>query len=144
MMTDATRVLGTAQVAREVYPASVLRVGENAFVDNVEVVGLPVVKNQKQQDALSFAILAENKLVAYISDSDFMENLAEMKPDLLFVSIGGRNVQSVAKIVSLIAPKLAIPIHWGGNIGTRDDAEIFKELVSSSVHILDIGASMTL
>lgn len=144
MQTDNTRVFGTPAVAREIYPCTVLHAGENTFVEDVEIVGLPVVKNQKTQDALSFAILAEKKLIAYISDSDFMEKLTEMKPDVLFVSLGGRNLQEVARSVSLIAPKLTIPIHWGGNVGTRDDAEMFKELVTSPVHILNEGEQLTI
>jgi len=144
IQNDTTRIFGTAVVAREVYPCSVLHVGENIFVEDVEIVGLPVMRRNKLQDALSFALIAEKKLVYYLSDSDLTENLENMKPDLLFVSLDGRNVRAVAAFVSHIAPKLTIPIHWGGNIGTRDDAELLKELVSTPVQILDVGGQVTI
>jgi hypothetical protein len=42
----------------------------------------------------------------------------------------------------LIEPKLAIPIHWGGVVGTRDDADLFSELANVPVKILEPGSSV--
>ncbi|HLC32623.1 MAG TPA: MBL fold metallo-hydrolase [Candidatus Nanoarchaeia archaeon] len=141
--TDSTLVFAPASVARELFPCKAMKPGENTFVDDVEIVALPVVKNQTNQDALSFVILAENKLVYCLSDSDFAENLRDMKPDVLFVSLLG-SIKHIAETVSFIAPKLAIPIHWGSKVGTRDDAESFKELITSPVQILSEGEQLTL
>ena len=39
--------------------------------------------------------------------------------------------------VSAIKPKIAIPMHFGAIVGTREDAEKFKKKAKAEVHILE-------
>lgn len=149
---DNTHILGTLQVAREIFPSSVLNVGESRKFDGVEVVGMPVAnphidfaRHSETEGAIGFTLLAENKIVYFMADSDFMPQLASMKPDALLIAVGGTYTaapREAAKNASLINPKLAIPIHWGGVVGTRDDADLFRELTNVPVKILEPGSSV--
>ncbi len=150
---DNTIILGTPDVAREVFPCQILRVSENRFFDGCEVVGMPVVnphvdvrRHAEELSALGFVVLAENKTIYFMSDSDFFPQLDNMKPDVLLIAVGGTYTAAAkesAEIAQRINPKLAIPIHWGGVVGTRDDAELFKELARVPVEILEPGGSIS-
>jgi L-ascorbate metabolism protein UlaG (beta-lactamase superfamily) len=150
--SDHTHVLGTPEVASQIYPSSVLNVGESRKFDGVEVVGMPVAnphvdfaRHSETEGAIGFTVLAENKMVYFMADSDFMPQLAAMKPDVLLIAVGGTYTaapKEAAKNASLIEPKLAIPIHWGGVVGTRDDADLFRELTNVPVKILEPGSSV--
>src|SRR3989344_3936882 len=151
-MIDSTHVLGTSDVARELFPSSVLRPGESRLFDDVEVVGMNVVssrfeaghRGKSDVDALGFVLLGEGKKLYLMGDSTFYPELSDLNPDVLFISVGGTyssGAKEAASIASLIRPKVAIPIHWGGITGSRDDAELFKELASCPVCILEPGES---
>jgi L-ascorbate metabolism protein UlaG (beta-lactamase superfamily) len=45
--------------------------------------------------------------------------------------------QEAAEAVASIAPKIAIPMHFGAIVGERKDAEAFKKLVTCQVEILE-------
>ncbi len=149
---DGTHVLGTADVAREIFPSSVIRSMENKVFDGVEIVGMPVAnphvefrRHTEEGDALGFVIHAENKLVYFMADSDFLPQTENMKPDVLLIAVGGTYTSApkeAAEIAIRINPKLAIPIHWGGVVGTRDDALLFSELARVPVKVLEPGESV--
>ncbi len=144
--TDSTAVIGTSEVAKEVYPCTVLRPGENRFFDSVEIVGMPVKRfdfrrHKENIEELGFVILADKKTVYFMADSDFAPKLEGMNPDVLFLSVGSMNSSSkeAARTAELVGARLVIPIHWGSINGSRDDAELFKELCRVPVMVLEPG-----
>lgn len=144
---DNTHILGTAEVASQIYPCGVLHAGENRMFDEIEVVGMPVTNPHKEAEAIGFVVLAEKKTIYYMADSDYLPQTLDMKPDILLIAAGGTYTaapKEAAKNATMIAPKLAIPIHWGGIVGTRDDADLFRELTKAPVKILEPGSSIDL
>jgi len=150
---DATHVIGTPEVAAELFPCQVLSPGKSRFFDGVEVVAMPVENphiDERNHDhppisSLGFVILAENKKVYFMGDSTFMPQLEKMMPDVLLIAVGGTytpGARAAAKAADLISAKLAIPVHWGSVVGTRDDAELFKELSTVPVSVLEPGQSV--
>ena len=47
------------------------------------------------------------------------------------------NAVEAAEAARRIQPEIAIPMHWGTVIGSREDAEQFAELADVEVHIPD-------
>jgi len=147
---EQTHRLGTPQVAANMFPCGTLRPEEVRNFGKVEVVGMPVKKHgithrgheHEEQQKLGFVIMAENKRVQFLSDSEFLEEFMHVKPDVLLIPVGGTytlDAKEAAEIARLIEPKLAIPIFWGAVCGTRDDAELFAELAEVPVQIIEPG-----
>ena len=148
---DQTHVLGTKEAAANIYPCGELRVGERRTFDNIEIVGVesfnekPTFREETKTSMLGFLIKAEGKTIYFMGDSDFFEELTDLKPDLLLISTGGTYTmtpEEAAKATHLITPKLSIPIHWGSLEGTKDSAELYKELVEQKggfVKVLEPG-----
>jgi len=138
---DNTIVLGTPEVAAQVFPSHVLRVDEHRLLPGFEVIGLqgknphPDLRGHADEGSkLGFLIRSEKKTVYCMADSDFIPGTENLQPDVLLIPVGGTYTQGpreAANTAKLLRPKLAIPIHWGSIVGTRDDAEVFKELVSA-------------
>jgi len=150
---DATKVIGTPEMAAEIFPCDVLAPGKSREFADVEVVAMPAINphvahrghTHDPVSKIGFTVLAENKKVYFMGDSDFLPQTADMKPDILLIAVGGTYTaapREAADTTNRIAPKLAIPIHWGDVVGTRDDALLFSELVHVPVKILEPGESV--
>ena len=46
------------------------------------------------------------------------------------------NADEAAQAVARIAPKVAIPMHWGDIVGSKRDVERFKRRVSEGVRVV--------
>jgi len=140
---DDTVVLSTRETAAEVYGVGVIREWETRVFGNVKITGVPAYqsrlrggevrwgRNHPKGFALGFVIKAENKTLYFAGDTDFIPEMKKIKADVLFVPVGGTataDAREALKIVQIVKPKTAVPIHYGKIYGSRDDAELFKEL----------------
>ena len=74
---------------------------------------------------------------------DHRDHLSEMKSiraDVVFLPVGGTftmNPEEAAEAVRDIHPKVAVPIHWGSVVGSKEDALRFQSLCDCEVQILE-------
>lgn len=151
---DDTQVLGTPEVAAQIFPSSILHVNEHRVLDGMEVIGMPTKEehidmrgHKENVSTIGFLLNVEKKTIYYMADSCFVPGTENVKPDVLLIPVGGtytQGPQEAAATAKLLNPKLAIPIHWGSVVGSRDDAELFKELVEPDipVKVLNPGESI--
>lgn len=73
----------------------------------------------------------------YISgDTDITEENKKIRCDVAFVPVGGTytmDFKEAAFLINEIRPKIAVPIHYGGIVGTKQDAEDFKRLLHPGI-----------
>lgn len=48
--------------------------------------------------------------------------------------------EEAAEAARRIAPRVAVPMHWGGNIGTEEDARAFAERAPVDVRVMERAA----
>ena len=137
-MGDETIVLGTEEVASQIFPCSTFKTGDSRRVDDIEIFCMPVnnprpgIKpGSKPSAQFGFVLHAEGKKHYFIGDSDFVEGMQDVLPDTLIIPVGGTvtlNPKQAADTARLISPKVAVPVMWGGFVGSKDDADYFAEL----------------
>ncbi len=69
-------------------------------------------------------------------DTYITEENRKVKCDVAFVPVGGTytmNYSEAAELVNIIKPKIAVPIHYGSVVGTKQDATNFIKLLHSSI-----------
>jgi len=69
-------------------------------------------------------------------DTDKIPEMSEIKCDVAFLPVGGTytmNADKAAEVANLIRPKIAIPIHFGSIVGSRNDAAEFVERLDSGI-----------
>lgn len=89
----------------------------------------------------------ENEWVGYIielngakyyiaGDTDITEENKKVKCDVAFVPVGGTytmDAKEAATLVNEIKPKIAVPIHYGSIVGTKQDAIDFSKLLNPEI-----------
>ena len=96
---------------------------------------------------VGFIIESEGKRIYHAGDTDLIPEMSDLgEITVALLPVGGKctmNAGEAADAVKIIKPKIAVPMHFGKIIGTRADAERFKELVEKEtktrVEILDGG-----
>ncbi|RMD57529.1 hypothetical protein D6825_03750 [Candidatus Woesearchaeota archaeon] len=145
---DLTHRVGSKGVAANLYPCASIVPGQKLSFGNVEVQGMRVSNPHAEgEQGVGFLVYAEGKRIYYMADSDYYPEMSDAMPDVLLISVGGTytaSAKEAAEIANRISPKLAIPIHWGGPVGTRDDALYFQELCQFPVKVLRQGESVEL
>lgn len=82
-------------------------------------------------------IIIINGIRYYIAgDTDITEENKQVKCDVAFVPVGGTytmDFKEAASLINEIKPKIAIPIHYGSIVGTKQDAIDFIRLLHPEI-----------
>ena len=82
-------------------------------------------------------IIIINGIRYYIAgDTDITEENKQVKCDVAFVPVGGTytmDFKEAAQLINEIQPKIAVPIHYGSVVGTKQDATDFIKLLHPSI-----------
>lgn len=82
-------------------------------------------------------VIELNDVKYYIAgDTDITEENKKVKCDVAFVPVGGTytmDFKEAAQLVNQIQPKVAVPIHYGSVVGTKQDAEEFIKLLHTNI-----------
>ena len=82
-------------------------------------------------------VIEINGIKYYIAgDTDITEENKKVKCDVAFVPVGGTytmDFKEAAQMVNEIQPKVAVPIHYGSVVGTKQNAEEFIKLLHTNI-----------
>jgi len=128
---------------------AIVRPDDTLHINNIDIKAVHAYNINKyfhkKGDGVGFIIGSEGKRIYHSGDTDFipeMKNLGDI--NIALMAVGGKytmNAREAADAVKVIRPDIAIPMHWGNVVGSREDAKIFKEIVeretNTKVLILD-------
>ena len=83
-----------------------------------------------------FTIDGERIYVA--GDTDATDEAMQVRCDTALVPIGGTftmDAKKAAELINVIKPKVAIPVHYGDLVGSKEDADVFAGLVKEPVRV---------
>lgn len=90
----------------------------------------------KENDWVGYIITLDGIRYYIAGDTDITEENRKVKCDVAFVPVGGTytmNYSEAAELVNIIKPKIAVSIHYGSVVGTKQDATNFIKLLHSSI-----------
>lgn len=95
----------------------------------------------KADGKVGFIVKMGGVTIYHTGDSDVIEEMGALKNiDVALIPVSGTYVmtaEEAAQAAERLAPKVAIPMHYGAIVGTEDDARKFKSLVKGcAVEIL--------
>jgi L-ascorbate metabolism protein UlaG (beta-lactamase superfamily) len=92
----------------------------------------------KDESWVGYLIKMNDVLIYHPGDTDLIPEMQKLtgykqpgKEFIALLPVGGRftmNAEEAAEAAKLIKPSIAIPMHYGSIIGSKDDAQEFKEL----------------
>lgn len=86
----------------------------------------------KENNWLGYVIEIDGVRYYIAGDTDITEENKKIKCDVAFVPVGGKytmNFSEAAQLINIIKPKIAVPIHYGSVVGTKQDATDFVKLL---------------
>ncbi len=96
----------------------------------------------KADNKLGFVVTINNTRIYHAGDTDDIPEMMAAKPDVALVPVSGTYVMTAEEAARALnekikPKKLAIPMHYGTIVGSKKDAETFRQLVTvCPVHIL--------
>ena len=86
----------------------------------------------KEKNWLGYIIEIDGVRYYIAGDTDITKENKKVKCDVAFVPVGSTytmNFSEAAQLVNIIKPKIAVPIHYGSVVGTKQDATDFIKLL---------------
>ncbi len=126
------------------YPAVPMAPRERRTMDGVEVETIPAYNlhkpfHPKGNAWVGYLITMDNIRYYIAGDTDVTEENQKVQCDIALVPIGGTYTMTAKKaagLVNTIRPKVAIPTHYGSIVGTKTDADEFRNMVSPEISVL--------
>lgn len=117
--------------------------GDSIEIENVKIKAVPSYNTNKEfhtkaSGKLGFIVTIDGATLYHAGDTD---NISEMKGyacDIAILPVSGTYVMTAdeaADAALTIKPKVTIPMHYGDIVGSRKDAERFKELLKNKVEV---------
>lgn len=90
----------------------------------------------KENGWVGYSITLDDIRYHIAGDTDITEENRKVKCDVAFVPVGGTyttDFKEAAQLINEIQPKIAVPIHYGSVVGTKQDATDFIKLLNPSI-----------
>ena len=90
----------------------------------------------KENGWVGYIITLDDIRYYIAGDTDITEENRRVKCDVAFVPVGGTytmDFKEAAQLINEIQPKIAVPIHYGSVVGTKQDATDFIKLLHPSI-----------
>ena len=98
------------------------------------------VFHPREAGGLGYELNLRGERLYHSGDTDVIPEMdAVAGCDVALLAVSGTYVMTAAEAAEAarrIAPRLAVPMHWGDHIGTRADAEEFARLAPGEVRIM--------
>ncbi|MFA5258626.1 MAG: MBL fold metallo-hydrolase [Candidatus Pacearchaeota archaeon] len=141
IIKNSTRIIGPSEIlsqSRQVKDGIDFEVAESTknmefneiSIDCIDAYNLNKPFHSKG-DSVGYLINLNGTKVYHAGDSDLIPEMNNVQTDIAFLPISGKFVMTsdeAAKAAEIIHPDLAIPIHWGNHLGTKEDAQNFISL----------------
>jgi L-ascorbate metabolism protein UlaG (beta-lactamase superfamily) len=124
--------------------------GDKLSVGNVSVEAVPAYNvnkfrapgqpfHPKQDGKVGYIVGIGSVRIYHAGDTDHIPEMNQVKADVALLPVSGTYVmtaEEAAEATKALRPKVAVPMHYGGEVGTEADAKKFAELAACEVMIL--------
>jgi L-ascorbate metabolism protein UlaG (beta-lactamase superfamily) len=125
----------------------VVKPGDKVSANGVNIEVVPAYNQNKKFHPKSaghvgYIVTLGGKRIYHAGDTDLIPEMAQIKVDIALLPVSGTYVMTAveaAEAANTLKPTLAIPMHYDDPdvVGTRSDAEQFKQLAKVPIEILD-------
>ena len=122
-----------------------VRAGDTVALDDLTIEVIPAYNvnkhfHPKEAGGVGYLLTVDGATIYHAGDSDPIPEMEGLEVDIAMLPVSGVYVATADEAMEAankIRPKLVIPMHYGSIVGSRADAERFKELWSGEVAILE-------
>jgi L-ascorbate metabolism protein UlaG (beta-lactamase superfamily) len=123
----------------------IVKPGDSVTVNDIGIEAVPAYNigksyHPKSNGWVGFILDLGGTRIYHAGDTDAIPEMKKIKADVALLPVGGTytmTAQEAAEIANEFKPKTAIPMHWGTIVGSREDAERFKDIFKGETLILE-------
>ena len=143
-----TKIIAAESVITSYGSGQAILPGQTIETDGISITAVYAYNINKTQHPKSnnwvgFIIEIGMQKIYCAGDTDLTDEMKALEDiDVAFLPVSGTyamNAVEAAEATGYFKPDLAIPYHWGRNIGTLSDAQQFAELAQCRVKIMEPG-----
>ena len=147
-----TQFIAPPDVVQQYGSGEPIAPGQTIELDCTSVTAVPAYNTNKpnhpkSRNWVGFVIELGAKRIYVAGDTDLTDEMKALEDiDVAILPAGGTytmNAVEAAEATEYIKPELAIPYHWGRNVGTLSDAETFAQKAACAVKILTVGETIS-
>lgn len=135
-----TVVAGPPEVAAKLGGVEVLRAGERRNLAGVPVLAVPAYNTNKkfhprETGKVGFVLTVAGMTYYHAGDTDLIPEMDGLQPDVALLPVSGTYVMTAAEAAEAarrIAPRTAVPMHYGTIVGSDADARELARLLQGS------------
>ncbi len=141
-----TIIVATADCAKKLSGnIKVVKVGDKINVEGIEIEAVPAYNTNKQFHTketgwVGFIFKIKGQRIYLAGDTDYIPEMKTFKNiDIAILPVSGTYVMTADEAVQAaldIKPKIAIPMHFGAIVGTKNDAESFAKALKGKVDVV--------
>ena len=114
---------------------------QNYQIKGIEVHTIPAYNtnkafHKKEYGWVGYLITLDGTVYYVAGDTDITKENLQVRCDVAFVPVGGTYTMTygeAASLVNQVHPKIAVPIHYGSIVGTKEDGKKFSELLDPDI-----------
>ena len=119
--------------------------GDTIEIEGIKIDVIPsynIGKNfhPKANGWVGYILSTSGKRIYHAGDTDAISEMKALSVDVALLPVGGTytmTAEEAGKIANEFKPVVVVPMHWGDIVGSKADAEKFKELFSGTTEILE-------
>jgi L-ascorbate metabolism protein UlaG (beta-lactamase superfamily) len=142
--TEKTWIVTTPDTAAKLTGnIKTVRPGDNIEVLGVKIEVVPAYNitkdyHPRSNNWVGFIFTLNNNRIYFPGDCDYIPEMQGIQADIVLIPVGGTytmTADEAAKAVNDIGATIAIPMHYGDIVGSREDAERFRNICRAQVVI---------
>lgn len=118
--------------------------GESITVEGIPVTVVPAYNTNKQfhtkdRGWVGYIVTIDNAKIYFAGDTDRIPEMKTFEVDVALLPVSGTYVmtaEEAAEAAIDLKTKVAIPMHYGSVVGTRDDAQRFADLLKGKIEVV--------
>ena len=134
------------EVAGSVGKIVTVKPGESVTIDKLSIETIPSYNigkpfHPKEAGWVGYILNVDGKRIFIAGDTDATDEAKKVKCDVALIPIGGKytmDAKEAAELVNIIRPEVAIPVHFGGVVGSPNNADNFKKGVDAGIKVENI------
>lgn len=117
--------------------------GDKITVEGIEIEAVPSYNTNKQfhtkdRGWVGFVFTVKGQRIYIAGDTDYIPEMRNIRADIALLPVSGTYVMTADEAVMAaldIKPKIAIPMHYGAIVGSKDDARKFAERLKGKITV---------
>jgi len=118
--------------------------GDKITVKGIEIEAVPSYNTNKQfhpkgNNWVGYIFTVRGQRIYIAGDTDYIPEMKSFKADIALLPVSGTYVMTAEEDVKAaldIKPKIAIPMHFGSIVGSKDDAKKFAEGLKGKIEVI--------